>query len=71
MKEAETFRDKMSSVQKWMIRLQLPHELRVKIRQYYAEASGYCTTLIQCAALLRKEKAMPLMRWRCVWETSV
>ncbi|KAL0053143.1 hypothetical protein WJX82_001510 [Trebouxia sp. C0006] len=37
MKEAETFRNKMSSVQKWMIRLQLPHELRVKIRQYYAE----------------------------------
>ena len=52
MKEAETLRDKMSSVQKWMIRLQLPLELCVKIRQYYAEASGYCTTLTKCAALL-------------------
>ena len=51
MKEAETFREKMSSVQKWMIRLQLPHELRVKIRQYYAEASGHCSTLTKCAAL--------------------
>lgn len=52
MKEAETFRNKMSSVQKWMIRLQLPHELRVKIRQYYAEASGHPTSLTKGAALL-------------------
>jgi hypothetical protein len=51
MKEAETFRDKMSSVQKWMIRLQLPHELRTKIRQYYAEASGHHISNTKSAAL--------------------
>ena len=39
VKEAEMLHEKMSSVQKWMIKLQLPHGLRVKIRKYYGEVS--------------------------------
>lgn len=39
LQEAEMFRDKMSSVQTWMMRLKLPNDLRVKIRSYYAEVN--------------------------------
>ncbi len=37
VKDAQMFREKMSSVADWMGRVKLPRELKAKIRAYYAE----------------------------------
>lgn len=59
VKEAEMLHEKMSSVQKWMIKLQLPHDLRVKIRQYYGEVSNH------------RMPRMHAYRWPCLHSVHV
>ena len=39
VKDAQMFREKMTSVSEWMGRVKLPRELKTKIRAYYAEVS--------------------------------
>lgn len=37
VKDAQMFHDKMTAVEKWMTQGHLPHELRIRIRRYYAQ----------------------------------
>lgn len=37
VKDAQMFRENMTSVSEWMGRVKLPRELKTKIRAYYAE----------------------------------
>lgn len=51
VKDAQMFREKMTSVSEWMGRVKLPRELKTKIRAYYAEVSlqNHLTTTILIA----------------------
>ncbi len=44
VKDAQMFREKMTSVSEWMGRVKLPRELKTKIRAYYAEVDALKTT---------------------------
>ena len=50
VKDAQMFHDKMTAVEKWMTQGHLPHELRIKIRRYYAQVPACSTAHIFTAS---------------------